>query len=264
MKIIDAFTFYNELDMLYYRLSVLYDIVDYFIIVEATLTHVGNPKKLYYDENKEIFSKFSDKIIHIIDDKLIPNVYDAKINENHQRNYIYEGIKILQLNSDDKIIISDVDEIPDINALKYIKETNQIFNIRYLSQDFYYYNLTCKNPSHKWNFPRIVSYDALINKFNKEPEICRTGHGIQLDGGIVPGGWHLSYFGDPSFIKNKIEQFMHQEVNLPQFKNEEYIKQQIENCSDLFSRDEGWVRVPISENSYLPPEYDKYLQKYLG
>ena len=50
MKIIDGFTFYNELDMLLYRLSVLDDIVDYFIIVEATKTHAGKDKILYYEE----------------------------------------------------------------------------------------------------------------------------------------------------------------------------------------------------------------------
>jgi beta-1,4-mannosyl-glycoprotein beta-1,4-N-acetylglucosaminyltransferase len=47
--IADGFTFYNELDMLLYRLSVLDDIVDYFIILEATKTHAGKDKILYYE-----------------------------------------------------------------------------------------------------------------------------------------------------------------------------------------------------------------------
>ena len=64
-RIVDGFTFYNELHMLYYRLSSLYAVVDYFILVEATLTHAGNPKPLYYDSNKHLFAEFEDKIIHV-------------------------------------------------------------------------------------------------------------------------------------------------------------------------------------------------------
>ena len=48
MKIVDCFIFYNEIDLLNYRLNLLYDIVDYFIIVEATKTHMGNSKKMYF------------------------------------------------------------------------------------------------------------------------------------------------------------------------------------------------------------------------
>ena len=46
--LIDCFIFYNELEMLEYRLN--NSEADYFVIVEATLTHVGNPKKLYYEK----------------------------------------------------------------------------------------------------------------------------------------------------------------------------------------------------------------------
>ena len=65
MKIIDCFTFYNEFKLLNYRLSILYPIVDYFIIVESNLTHSGSDKPFYFDENKERYSKFLDKIIKL-------------------------------------------------------------------------------------------------------------------------------------------------------------------------------------------------------
>ena len=73
-KIIDCFTFYNELDMLTYRLNILNDIVDYFVLVEATHTHVGKEKPLFYKENKHLFEKFNHKIIHIVVDDF-PNKY---------------------------------------------------------------------------------------------------------------------------------------------------------------------------------------------
>jgi beta-1,4-mannosyl-glycoprotein beta-1,4-N-acetylglucosaminyltransferase len=65
MKIIDCFTFYNEFDILHYRLAALYDHVDYFILVEARTTHAGNPKPLFYMENEHLYERFRDKIIHM-------------------------------------------------------------------------------------------------------------------------------------------------------------------------------------------------------
>ena len=68
IKIIDCFTFYNDVDLLIYRLNLLYDIVDYFIIVEASLTDSCNGQKMCFKENEKLFEKFKDKIIHIVID----------------------------------------------------------------------------------------------------------------------------------------------------------------------------------------------------
>ena len=48
MTIFDTFTFYNELDLLELRLNILGDVVDYFVINEATITFTGKTKPLYY------------------------------------------------------------------------------------------------------------------------------------------------------------------------------------------------------------------------
>jgi beta-1,4-mannosyl-glycoprotein beta-1,4-N-acetylglucosaminyltransferase len=52
MKIIDSFIFFNELELLNYRLEILNEYVDYFIIVESPYTFSGLTKPLYYFENK--------------------------------------------------------------------------------------------------------------------------------------------------------------------------------------------------------------------
>ena len=51
LKIVDCFIFYNEIDLLSYRLNLLKDVVDYFIIVEATKTFTGKPKEMYFKEH---------------------------------------------------------------------------------------------------------------------------------------------------------------------------------------------------------------------
>ena len=45
MKVIDCFTFFNELNMLELRLEELHKTVDLFVLVEATKTHAGKQKE---------------------------------------------------------------------------------------------------------------------------------------------------------------------------------------------------------------------------
>ena len=73
-KIFDCFTFYNEIEMLHVRLEELYDFVDYFILCEAPLTFRGKTKNLFYEENKKMFEKYNDKIIHIVDNEIPKNI----------------------------------------------------------------------------------------------------------------------------------------------------------------------------------------------
>ena len=63
MKVYDCFPFFNELDILEVRLQELWDTVDNFIILEASTTYVGNPKSYLFDENKDRYAKYMDKII---------------------------------------------------------------------------------------------------------------------------------------------------------------------------------------------------------
>jgi len=63
--IYDCFCFFNELEILELRLNILDSVVDKFVICESTVTHTGQPKKMYFEENKDRFSKFLHKIIHL-------------------------------------------------------------------------------------------------------------------------------------------------------------------------------------------------------
>ena len=64
MKIYDSFLFFNELDLLEIRLNVLYPYVDHFIISEQSKTHSGLEKEWIFEQNRERFAKFEDKIIY--------------------------------------------------------------------------------------------------------------------------------------------------------------------------------------------------------
>jgi len=262
MKIIDCFTFYNEIDLLYYRLSILYEHVDYFIIVEANQTFSGKEKSLYYLNNIHLFEKFKDKIIHIVVNLPFkyPNIDYHKneqwINEKYQRNSINNGIKKLSLNNDDLIIISDLDEIPNPNILIQIKDNKiKINDGKILQLDMYYYNLYSKHHD-KWYHSKIVSYNTYIKT---TPEAIRHSK-IQV---IENAGWHLSYFGDANFISNKIKNFSHQEFNSETYTDNDKIQNRINKSSDLFGRNYVPIkRIELNDNNNLPILYDIYLSKY--
>jgi beta-1,4-mannosyl-glycoprotein beta-1,4-N-acetylglucosaminyltransferase len=267
IKIIDCFIFYNELDLLTYRLNVLNDFVDYFVIVESRHTFVGKEKKLYFNENKHLFENFNKKIIHIIVDDFPYKHHNISItsneqwsNETFQRNAISIGINCIKdLSNSDLIIISDLDEIPDPYTLDKIKKNDIIVDINALQMDLYYYNLNTK-VQKKWNLSKIVSYKNYI-ELNKS---CNDIRNMECHK-ISNGGWHLSYFGDAKFIKNKINSFSHQELNNDNYTDLLKIEENIKKNRDLYGREDINIeKVEIKDNKYLPVNYDIYMKKYIN
>ena len=78
MKVFDSFIFFNELELLEMRLNILNDVVDYFVLTESPFTVSGNEKPLYYQENRDKFYKWNDKIIHNITEE-IPNDFNHMV-----------------------------------------------------------------------------------------------------------------------------------------------------------------------------------------
>lgn len=265
MKIIDCFIFYNELDMLYYRLNNLKDVIDYFIIVEAKYTFIGKEKELFFEKNKDKFDFCKEKIIHIILEDFphkYPNIDFTQnhqwINEIYQRNNIKLGIDKLVLEKNDKIILTDIDEIPDKKILYHIKNNNINFDALILEMDMYYYNLTCKLVN-KWYHAKIFSYEYYISSNLQLNDIRMNLYNI-----IKYGGWHLSYFGNAHFIKNKIENFAHQEFNNEEITNIDNINNRIKNKIDIVNRTNIQIdNIKIEDNNYLPSEYNIYLLDYI-
>ena len=139
MKIIDCCMFFNEDLILDLRLNELDKYVDFFVIVESAFTHSGEYKNLNFDIKK--YEKFKNKIIYLkilnkpenlfkikksdtINQVKEKQIINALILENFQRNYISEGLK--NFNDDDYILISDVDEIPNLNRVNFDKLKNKI------------------------------------------------------------------------------------------------------------------------------------------
>ena len=273
-KVVDGFIFYNELELLSYRLKLLDDLVDYFVIVESTHTFVGKEKPLIFRDNAAQYAEYSHKIIHIIVDDMPyihPNINIGAgqqwKNEEWQRNAIAAGFAKVcgsdPLGESDILMITDLDEIPDPNTVRRIKydgapASMTDVGISILDMDLYYYNLHVRY-TEKCDWPKILTYT-----FYKETnQTCSTIRGITNCPHIAEGGWHLSYFGDYEFMKNKIESWSHQELNNSDTTNVANIADRVNRGVDLYNRSYvSFHKIPIKDNKYLPVDYDKYLTKY--
>ena len=155
------------------RLNVLDKYVDYFVIVESVFTHKGDKRILKFDLDK--FEKFKHKIIYLIYDKepiniqtvsakddLIKrsdkNIFNAIHRENGQRNFILNGLK--EAENEDLILISDVDEIPNLENLELKKIDQKIILFR---QDMFYYKLNLRLPNLIWTGTKAVICIPLPN-----------------------------------------------------------------------------------------------------
>lgn len=235
--IIDSFIFYNELELLDLRLRILSDCVDYFLIVESDTTFSNKPKPLFYEENKQLFEEFGHKIIST---SFSSNKQSFTRNNVHdQRNYIYDSIvENFDLNDDDVIILSDLDEIPNPNVIVEYQSNNKQ-NICSLDAKMFYYYLNTR-----------VNYDWKAIKIFRAKDLKKDLHSLRISTEhteILPnGGWHWSFVGGVELMKQKLSAFSHQELNTPEVINS--LPERMKNLNEPFLRDAKLWRVDIDDS----------------
>lgn len=234
-KIYDCITFFNELDILEIRLNELDSVVDHFVIVEATTTHTGLPKTLYFEDNKKRFAKFFNKIIHVV--VSLPEEGDTWTRERAQRDFI-DPILVEKCRPGDTVIISDADEIPRMETIRDYRNSQ---GPKQLLQQLHYYSLNnkCVNDS-LWNWSKILPYDLYMER-NMKPCMVRYTQFPDLE----KGGWHFSFIGNVEFIKNKINSWAHSEFNTSAINNDENISESIKNGKDVFGRHLKFEKITI-------------------
>lgn len=227
MKIIDCFMYYDEDMILDIRLNTLNKYVSYFIICEANFNHNGSKRELKFDINN--FPKFKDKIIYVPltkqpdnlrkvkkeDSILVKNskiLDNALLRENFQRNFLSTQIKNFQ--EDDLIIISDLDEIPNLEKFKYKKK------ITFFEQKMFYYKLNLLHHNFIWYGSKICKKKHLINpqwlrnvKSKKYPlwrlDILFSKTKYNNINFIKNGGWHFTNVKSAEKIDYKMKNFLH-------------------------------------------------------
>jgi hypothetical protein len=262
--IIDTFMFYNEFDILEIRLEELYDVVDYFVIVEGSHTHTGMDKRVNFLDNIQRYSKYMDKIKFSVTDIPYPNgpKDDMNINwirENYHRDVIRNEINKLQLEDHDIIVSSDLDEIVDSELLNKIR--NKTIEIKdgifyRLELDLYYYNIETKSPT-KWYHSKLFTYSTLKNTTDSLTRIRFINDGPNSSM-LSNAGWHLSSFGDKHAVYTKLGSIAEAPLDcVSNARNIEFLDEQIKNKRRFFDNVQ-LIHVPLKENTYLPKYYKTY------
>ena len=277
MRVFDSIIFFNEIELLEMRLNILNDVVDHFVLTESPFTVSGNEKPLYYQENKDRFAKFNDKITHHITEE-IPNDFSHMLEKSkfhvaykepdpygtpmidipirfqralYNRNNSAFAIEKAGAKDDDLIITSDADEI--INP--YVLEDLDWFdsNNHYVATGPGYYFKLNFLYQDDWMGPRLCTWKHLKNTTVDQH---RQDH--QRAYRIEDAAWHFSFLGDAENFKLKLASYEHTENNTEAVIGN--AAQKVEEGLDPLGRGQQYKAVPIDDTypEYIQNNQEKY------
>ena len=230
MKIYDCFMYFDEEVVVDVRFNTLDKFVDYFVIIESRFTHKGDFRELKFNHKK--FEKFKSKIIYLIyedipkeiqiinkDDppkyKSWKGIENAMYRENGQRNFISKGLN--HANEDDFILISDVDEIPNLSGVNFAKLKQKIVLFK---QNMFYYKFNLAIPDFNWTGTKgckkknLISPQWLRNIKDRKYSFFRIDTffsetkymSIKI---VKNGGWHFTNIKTAKEIEYKLRSYLH-------------------------------------------------------
>ena len=230
MKIYDCFMYFDEELILDLRLNILDKFVDYFVIVESIFTHKGEKRDLKFNINK--FKKFENKIVYLVydqepsqiekivskdteDEKSRKYIMNALFRENAQRNFINGALN--NLDNEDVILVSDVDEIPNLKGINFKEKKSKIILFK---QDMLYYKFNLKLPNLDWTGTKACkkkyfkSAQWLRNVKDRKYPFYRVDTYFSekkyINCEFVDnGGWHFTNIKTAKQIKQKLESYLH-------------------------------------------------------
>ena len=190
-----AFPFFNELEVLEIKLAEQAPVVDRFLLVESPVTHSGDPKPLFFEENRGAFAEWLPKIDHVVAGLPQPDHWGR---ERAQRDAVIDAVKA-RAAPDDLLVLSDCDEVVSAAALREVGDgpTQFVFPM-------HVYRL-----NWRWTDPPEAHW-----------QICRADRvgrfGTRVFQPKVVEGWHFAYMGGEERIQYKLRSFCHAELNTPQ------------------------------------------------
>ena len=290
MKIFDCTTFYSEHMMMDVRFNILDKYVHKFVVVESLFSHSGEKKKLNFDINN--YPKFKDKITYLVIEKepdhiinesgLIENQSIKRKNSitriNQSYDFMQKGIKLAEPN--DLILLSDNDEIPNLESKQFKNSNKGLFIFKQL---FFYYKFNLQYDLMSWfgskacKKKKLLSFSWLRNIKNKRYPIWRLdtlfskNKNINIEI-INNGGWHFTNIKTPSELMIKMKNFGHHDefdvsgITLPdivkKIKDKKVFYNHFVDQSSLDKWDYDYELKKI-ENNFLPDYLIANKNKYL-
>lgn len=228
MKVFDVFPLGYETDVLLIRLLTLAGVVDEFCIVEADTTYAGRPREYLWPqlEKRPEFQPFRERV-HWAPVALS----DGPDRGPWERETAVRGRMLPLVDScgatgDDIVIVSDADEIPNPNAVRFVQHVAA--EGRIWRAPGYYHQLRLdlravgslrpgidrKNDKlpfgYLWEHRQpLIGPRRLFRHAQKDRELLQTA---------VPNvapelyGWHLTCQGTPADIVDKLQSYSHTEL----------------------------------------------------
>ena len=222
-KIIDTIFLYDEIDMLLFRFTELNEYVDHFIVMESNIDFLGNLKPFFFLENQNLFENWKDKItylptsditlesISLLHDEMKKNRYNRNLTLSINR----DNIQFAQLNNlknhllstdlyfEDLILISDVDEIPDLSDYSVIMDKLKFSPVILRQKNFQWSKDYINTKPHLGTCCLLfTSIITTISDFFK-PYFIRNNIRSQSYG-IIDSGYHFSHFSSMDKTKEKL------------------------------------------------------------
>ncbi len=291
MNIYDCFMYYDEDLLLDLRLNTLDKYVKKFVISEATYTHNGDKKELRFNINN--FQKFKDKINYIIVDEKPSNILELEEGEHedkkgeklilngmardyYQRERLNEGISNAENN--DLILISDLDEIPNLENVDFTKIKDQIY---VFEQKIFYYKLNLYYDKFMWHGTKATKKKNFIspqwlrnikakNYPSWRPDVFFSKKKYSNLKFINDGGWHFTCLKTPEELEKKLLNFAHHyEFEASGLKIDDLKKMVLEkrvvydhNVDSKSYKWSGTVKLQKIDNNFLPKYISSNTEKY--
>ncbi len=230
MNIYDCFMYFDEDLLLDIRLNTLNKYVKKFVITEATYTHNGSPKKLNFDIKN--FNKFKDKISYIVVDEQPQNILKLSEDDTKERRgeklilngmardyFQRENLKkgLVDSLNEDLIIISDLDEIPNLETIDFNLIKN---NIVIFEQKMFYYKLNLLYEEFKWFGSKAIKKKNFISpqwlrniksrkysKWRLDTLFSKKKYSNLIY--VKNGGWHFTCIRNAADLEKKLLNFAH-------------------------------------------------------
>jgi beta-1,4-mannosyl-glycoprotein beta-1,4-N-acetylglucosaminyltransferase len=261
--IIDAFIFFNELELLELRLGQLEDVVDKFVFAEANTTFTGQAKPYHFTDNRARFAQWEHKIVFA---PINLSQGDGWSRERQSRELLGRAIIGLNLNPNTTLSFSDLDEIPNPETLRAYTPD---LGLRNLKQYTYYYNFNrlMDYGNRAWSRARVGTVSDISRRGGMQDFRGGIGDMDPNFPSIENGGWHGSYFGSLARIRHKVNSFAHNDMApvLNELSDGE-LASRVANGKDLFGRDGissgTWVDTDVSQDHRLPPYFLANREKF--
>lgn len=276
-RVVDVFPFFNELELLELRLTILSPFVDWFVITECEQTFSGTPKPLYFSSNRQKFSKWRNKIeLHVVEEPLrsrrdfrkrLSRVRRPSLDHwiltqtaespqasgsfHWKQEYFQKESSrkaLVDLDNRDVVFYGDLDEIWN-PLMEFQWNENNLYK---LTQTVYMYWLNNRS-NQFWQSAFFACYKTVRENSLNELRAGNTALKIHT---VDDGGWHFTFQGGEERIRQKIEAYGHQELNKKRIKSK--VVERLKTNQDIFGRKLQFLK----DESSLPKELEEFRHKF--